>query len=131
MSAETRKVLEMLAEGTITTADAERLLEKLAAPEAAKPESPSNDPASAATGKKFLRVMIERPSGDDVNVRVPLNLVRSGVKLVGLLPPKVLETMQQEGIDPELFSRQSQETLDQLNVDMATKWGKRVRVFCE
>src|SRR5215831_6077966 len=97
MSAETRKVLEMLTEGKITASDAERLLDKLAAsPESAS--EPGSAPVSAT--KKFLRVLIERPLGADVNVRVPLNFVRSGVNLVSVLPPKVLEKLQQEGIDP-------------------------------
>jgi hypothetical protein len=132
MSAETRQVLEMLTEGKITAADAERLLEKLTASASAGSDTHAAEQAPAAgAGKKFLRVMIERPGGDDVNVRVPLNMIRSGVKLVGVLPPKALEILQQEGIDPALLSQQSQEALDQIHVDMATKWGKRIRVFCE
>ncbi len=135
MSAETRKVLEMLAEGKITADDAERLLEKLAA----APDNNATNGNEQKTiagkaeipSKKFLRVLIERPGGDDVNVRVPLNFIRSGVKLAGILPPNVIEKMEAEGIDPRLFSQQADETLDELHVDMETKSGKRVRVFCE
>ena len=135
MSAETRKVLEMLAEGKITADDAERLLEKLAAaPEgngnSGNEEKPSAG-ASPSGAKKFLRVIVEKPGGDDVNVRVPLNFVRSGVKLASLLPPKVLTRLQEEGIDPKLFTDQAQESIDELNVDMQTAWGKHIRVFCE
>ena len=62
MSAETKKVLEMLAEGKITADDAERLLDKLAA----APESngnPGNEQKTIAgrteiPSKKFLRVLI-------------------------------------------------------------------------
>jgi hypothetical protein len=137
MSAETKKVLEMLAEGKITADDAERLLDKLAAaPEngngAEKPTLPPGTPA-----KRFLRVQMERPNGDDVNIRVPLNFVRSGVKLVGVLPPRVLEKLQQEGIDPKIVSdftqhaRESLDVLDDLHVDMETRSGKRIRVFAE
>lgn len=132
MSAETRKVLEMLAEGKITPADAERLLEKLAAtPDAAGGDEKPGTVGSGSAAKKFLRVLIERPGGDDVNVRVPLNFVRSGVKLASLLPPKVLVRLQEEGIDPKLFTDQAQESIDELNVDMQTAWGKHIRVFCE
>jgi hypothetical protein len=133
MSAETRKVLDMLAEGKITSADAERLLDKLAA---APDSNGTNGNESAATApatphKKYLRVRMERPGGDEVNVRVPLSFVRSGVKLGTLLPPKVMEKMQMEGIDPKIFSQHADEVLDNLHVDMDTKSGKRVRVFCE
>ena len=131
MSAETRKVLEMLAAGKITSQDAERLLDKLAA----TPDTAGNDHRSgvapAGAPKKFLRVLIERPGGDDVNVRVPLSFVRSGVKLAGILPPSVVETLYAEGIDPRIFASQAEESLDELHVDMETKSGKHVRVFCE
>ncbi len=149
MSAETRKVLEMMAEGKITAADAERLLDKLAAAPEANVNNGGNGNetngtvpgavrnASGTAHKKFLRVQVERPGGDDVNVRVPLNFVRSGVKLVGILPPKVIEKLRQEGIDPKLitdFTQQAKESLDvldDLHVDMETRSGKRVRVFAE
>ncbi len=132
MSAETRKVLEMLAEGKITAADAERLLEKLsAAPDGATDENKRIAGNSDAPAKKFLRVLIERPGGNDVNVRVPLNFVRSGIKLAGILPPNVVEKLQAEGIDPTFFGQQTEETLDELHVDLETKSGKHVRVFCE
>jgi hypothetical protein len=132
MSSETRKVLEMLAEGKITTADAERLLEKLAAtPEGAAQQEQKRSATSEAAPKKFLRVLMERPGGDDVNVRVPLSFVRSGIKLAGVLPPNVLEKLREEGIDPKFFGQQTEETLNELEVDMETKSGKRIRVFCE
>jgi len=135
MSAETRKVLEMLAEGKITADDAERLLEKLAAAPESNGNSGNEEKPSAGAppsgAKKFLRVIVEKPGGDDVNVRVPLNFVRSGVKLASLLPPKVLTRLQEEGIDPKLFTDQAQESIDELNVDMQTAWGKHIRVFCE
>ena len=130
MSAETRKVLEMLTEGKITAADAERLLDKLAA----SPESAQAERMQAPIGnggKKFLRVLIERPLGADVNVRVPLNFVRSGISLAGVLPPKVMDQLRQEGIDTHIFGQQLDQTLDELHVDMETKSGKRIRVFCE
>lgn len=131
MSAETRKVLEMLTEGKITAADAERLLDKLASPPAGNDQAPGEAPRPRSSGKKFLRVLIERPLGSDVNLRVPLSFVRSGVSLAGVLPPKVMEQLMQEGIDPHSLGNQLDETLDALHVDMETKTGKRVRVFCE
>ena len=129
MSVETRKVLEMLTEGKITAADAERLLDKLsAAPDTAGTNA--GDTTASGT-KKFLRVLIERPLGADVNLRVPLSFVRSGISIAGVLPPKVMEQLMQEGIDVQMFGQRLDQTLDELHVDMETKSGKRVRVFCE
>jgi len=139
MSAETKKVLEMLAEGKITADDAERLLDKLAAAPDTSNGTEGNGPtASPSTPvRKFLRVQMQRPNGDDVNIRVPMNFVRSGVKLVGILPPKVLDKLQQEGIDPKVVSdfaqhaRESLDVLDDLHIDMETRSGKRIRVYAE
>jgi hypothetical protein len=139
MSAETKKVLEMLAEGKITADDAERLLDKLAAaPDSNNgAENKSPDALPSTPAKKFLRVQMERPNGDDVNIRVPLNFMRSGVKLVGILPPKVLDKLQQEGIDAKVVSdfaqqaRESLDALDDLHVDMETRSGKRIRIYAE
>jgi len=147
MSAETRKVLEMLAQGKITAEDAERLLDKLAAgperlgaPPAAQAlegGEPAATTSAATLHKKFLRLQIERPGGNDVNMRVPLNFLRSGVKLASVMPPKVLEKLQQEGIDPKIVTefaeqaRESVDALDDLHVDMETRSGKRIRVFAE
>ena len=132
MSAETRQVLDMLAAGKITPDDAERLLEKLAAtPESSGNNGNENNATPPSGVKKFLRVLIERPGGDDVNVRVPLNFVRSGVKLATILPPNVVEKLQDEGIDPRLIMQQTNQSLDLLDVDMETKSGKHIRVFCE
>src|SRR3954469_23252703 len=88
-----RQVLQMLAEGKITTDEAEQLLEAL------KPEAPPSLPPGAHSAKKewtgpsCLRVVVEsadRFGGEGpskVNVRVPLKLLRAGVKLASVLPP--------------------------------------------
>jgi hypothetical protein len=131
MSVESKKVLEMLMEGKITAADAERLLDKLSASPETIADGTTKGTIPGSGVKKFLRVMIERPLGADVNVRVPLTFVRSGISLAGVLPPKVMEQLQQEGIDPRFFMQHASDTLDELNVDMETKTGKRIRVFCE
>ncbi len=130
MSVETRKILEMLAAGKITSDDAERLLDKLSA----TPDVGGiGETVAAANGgtKKFLRVLVEKPGDEDVNVRVPLTFVRSGVRLAGVLPSRVLEKLQAEGLDPKLFTQHVEQSLDELHVDMETKSGKHVRIFCE
>ncbi len=131
MSVETRKVLDMFSAGKITFEDAERLLDKLATTSDTGSKDGKAGAGAAPAVKKFLRVLIERPGGDDVNVRVPLSFLRSGVRLAGILPPSVVEKLHAEGIDPGSFASQAEESLDELHVDMETKSGKHVRVFCE
>ena len=44
------------------------------------------------------------------------------------MPPRVLEKLDEEGIDTKLFHERADQTLDELHVDMETKSGKRIRV---
>lgn len=138
MSAETRKVLEMLAEGKITSEDAERLLDKLAAvkePAEGNGEAKQEGSSAGKGGQKFLRIVVTRDmQGHDVNMRIPLNFVRSGVKLVGVLPLGVAEKLSQHGFDVNAFSAMHGDELNQalhdLNLDIDSD-GKHVRIFCE
>ena len=90
MSTETRKVLEMLAEGKISTADAERLLEKLAAtPRRRQAMRKANRPGRRKRRRRnFCACMMERPAATMLTCALPLTFVRSGVKLAGILPPE-------------------------------------------
>lgn len=79
MSAETKKLLEMLASGQITAEDAEKLLEKLGANgSGSTPPTTTAQPEGGASPQKlrFLRVVVESPGRDQVNIRVPLPFLR-------------------------------------------------------
>jgi hypothetical protein len=134
MSQETKKVLEMLASGQITANDAEKLLEKLgtSGPAAA---AASEENATAAQKLRFLRVVVDSPDRDQVNVRVPLAILRTGIKLLAVLPPKVSERLADRGIDlsalRDLPREELVEHLKDLHIDVDSKNGEKVRVFCE
>jgi len=138
MSVERKKVLEMLAEGKITAEDAERLLEKLEAAgrntDTAK-SIPSGPGAPQAKAPRFLRVVVDSPDSDRANIRVPLSFVRAGMKIVTVLPSQVTERLAEKGIDlsglTELRGEELDEALRELNVDVDSHDGKKVRVFCE
>jgi hypothetical protein len=81
MSAERKRVLEMLAAGKITAEDAERLLDKLegsASDQTGSKEKTEEGSAAAPKKQRFLRIVVERPGQDRVNVRVPLSFTRTG-----------------------------------------------------
>jgi len=136
MSVETRKVLEMLAAGKITQEDAERLLDKLNAVPKLTANNPldSRDNAGPTTPRKYLRVVVSG-AGKDVNMRVPLSFVRSGVGLMGVLPAAVAEKLDERGIDLDAFTELEGDELDEalnaLNVEIDNGKGKQVRIFCE
>ena len=91
-------------------------------------------PAAAST-RKYLRVVVESGEGKDVNMRVPLSFVRSGVGLIGVLPPKVAQKLTDKGFNLEALSGLSgdklNEVLNELCVDIDSNDGKHVHIFCE
>ena len=137
MSVETRKVLEMLAAGKITPEDAERLLDKLAAVKepAENGATENQESPSAASTRKYLRIVVDSGDGKDVNMRVPLGFVRSGVGLIGVLPPKVAQKLADKGFNLDVLSGLSgdklNEVLNELCVDIDSNDGKHVHIFCE
>ena len=138
MSEERKKVLEMLAAGKITADEAERLLDKLgnnasnAAPAA---EPPQSSAATAPANPKYLRIVVDQPGREQVNVRVPLSFVRSGRGLLAIMPKHVNERLAEYGINAGSFSTMNLNDLNlnlrELNIDVDKGDGKKVRIFCE
>ena len=126
MSVERKQVLEMLAQGKVTPEEADRLLEKLAA------VKPAVSPAAAP---KYLRVVVDSSDGDKVNIRVPLALVRTGIKLSAMMPKEAGDKLAEKGIDLGQFAGlqgdELVEALRELTVDVDSNDGDKVKVFCE
>jgi hypothetical protein len=140
MSAERKKVLELLATGKITTEEAEKLLNKLDTLAGAESESgsavSSEVKASDSKPLRYLRVEVEKPgSSDNVNVRIPLSFIRASAGLHLLLPQKVQDKLYANGVDIGSLSRlkgqELENVLKELNVQVDESGGKKVRVFCE
>lgn len=138
MSEERRKVLEMLAEGKISAEDAEKLLDKLAAggSGSGNPQGPACEESSSGPAKqRFLRIIVDKPGRDQVNIRVPLAFMRAGMKLVAVLPHRVSEKLGERGIDlsglADMKGPELAEALRELNLDVDGGDGKKVRIFCE
>jgi len=139
MSVERKKVLEMLGAGKITADEAEKLLEKLGAAEAAR-ESEASASAERPGGKqpRYLRVEVDEETGKKVNIRVPLAFVRTGMAIAGVLPLRVQQRLAEKGIDIGLIagirdpvkSQQIAEALKELDVDVDDD-GRKVRIYCE
>jgi len=138
MSTERKQVLEMLAEGKISAADADRLLDKVAS-SGRQAEGDAGNAAGDAKGSKptpkFLHVEVDANDGDRVNIRVPMFLVRTGIKLSTMLPSKVSRKLTENGIDLSQLSGldgdELVQALRELTVDVHSNDGDKVRVFCE
>jgi|SRR5580658_10926721 hypothetical protein len=138
MSEERKKVLELLAAGKITADEAEKLLDKLSnnAPNAlpaGEPQQSSTAPSAAKP--KYLRIVVDQPGRDQVNVRVPLSFISSGRSLLAIMPKHVNERLAEYGINAGSFATLNSDDLGQalreLNVDVDKGDGKKVKVFCE
>ena len=100
-----KKILQMLAESKISVDEASRLLTLLG--EETKSTNGTNTPEKPKTNAKYLYVKVEpkeerknHPGSweheghhepERVNVRIPVALVRAGMKLTALMPPQVAD----------------------------------------
>lgn len=134
------QVLEMLKNGTVTVEQADALLERLQDRAAHGPDGPDDGAANAARTAgggppRYLRVLVDSDDGDRVNIRVPMALVRTGIKLSTLIPREARDSVQEQGIDLDgLTSLDPEElvrALSELTVDVESQDGDKVRVFCE
>ena len=138
MNENRRQILEMLATGKITADEADRLLaamEKETGAGAAGPV-PVRKP-------QFLRVLVEeegRKGPVKVNLRVPMQLLRAGVKLASLIPPEARDRvnvhLRREGLPFDLNQvtadnlEELVDHLDTLTLDI-NEHNTKVRLFCE
>ena len=143
MNEQRRQILQLLTEGKITADEAERLIDAL---DREQPESPPGAVSRPKPRPRYLRVMANWADefGDEeagrVNVRVPLQLLRAGVRLTSLIPPQALAKVNAEltrsGVPIDLTELKPQhieefiEHLDDLTVDLDDP-GAKVKVFCE
>ena len=147
MSENQKKILEMLADKKISVDEAHRLLSAL------KTEGEAESTAEAgATGKvkpkaKYLRVCVVPGPGHQhdedaevVNVRVPMSLIRSGMKFTSLLPPeardRVTGALGEKGINLDMRSMKPEDleevigALEDLEVKVVSD-KEIVKVFVE
>jgi hypothetical protein len=136
MSQEKKRILEMLSQKKITVDEAERLLNAVNSPE-------SESASSKKANPRYLRVSVEptgaKTEGDRVNVRIPMNLIRAGLKWASLIPKeaqsKVEGALREKGIDMD-FNKLKPEDLEELilnlnDLQVEVDGQDKVRVFCE
>lgn len=171
MSEETRRVLDLLAQGKITVDEADRLLAAIGP--VSTGSAATGAPAAgkgAATGEapspKYLRITVTKTRswpGDDgeharrawmwpgymggrsreVTIRVPVALVRNGMRLGAMIPgltgAGLQARLRERGVDVDL-SKIDVDTIDQLvgefgemNIDVVSGRGGKaqVRITCE
>jgi len=145
MSEDRKRILGMLAEGKITAEEADLLL--AAVDSAAEETSPAPTPSPTAewptgpstTGTpKFMYVKVT--GKDTVDVKVPLALLRAGLKLTSLIPPQAMdqisESMGEKGMSIDFNNLKPEDiedliaSLREMEVNVVSHDGDNVRVFC-
>ncbi len=151
MSEGRRQILDMLAAGRINADEAERLLVALEAGNGSATPATGGETKGGKPKPKYLRVLVEADESmtglkggtTTVNVRVPMQLLRAGVRLAGLIPQQAHDQLDQalssHGV-PLTLSQIKPENLEELidhledlTVDVDGKDGNmtKVKVFCE
>src|SRR6516225_7441834 len=97
---DTKRVLELLAQGRITVDEADQLLRAM--------KEPAEQPAAETRTPRWMRITIEKAARDGrpaktVTIRVPVAFARSGLRLGAMFPhvfgPKLKEEFRKQGID--------------------------------
>jgi len=154
MSDDTRRILELLAQGKVTVDEANRLIDAVAAP--ATPATAPAAGAGADAGERpmprWIRINVFKQPKEgkpvkEVNIRVPIAVVRGGMRLGAIIATfageKAAQRMKDRGIDLDLskingdFSRMNGaefeafiKSLDDMNIEVDD--GKsQVRITCE
>ena len=142
MNEDRKRILSMLGEGKITADEAERLLDAMAG----RPEVISGPVTGSNRGPKYFRVEVDANEPGEgrakVNVRIPMQLLRAGVRLSALIPAQARDEVntamsRQNGI-PFDINQIKPENLDDLiehlsefTVDVDSSEQAKVRVYCE
>ena len=129
---ETRQVLEMLSQGKVNVQEAEQLLQAV---------------TTGASGEKraepkYFRVVVTQPAQDgkkaqNVNIRVPMTVVRGGLRLGALIPTMLSKKKIQLGNGNELdLSKITYEDLEGLIKDIGeltvdVDGDAQVKIRCE
>jgi hypothetical protein len=113
-----RKILEMLAEKKISVDEAERLIALI------QSDSSPGENKERKIPPRYLRVLIKPTTSgtkpgecENVNIRVPMALLRAGIKLASIIPPSAYNQMdsalKEKGIEFDLRSIKP-ENIDEL-----------------
>ena len=144
MSDDTRRLLDLLAQGKITVDEADQLLRAMSAPidDARTAAAAANEPSTAP---RYVRITVHKTAKDDrrdkdVNIRVPIAVVKSGMRLGALIPgfpgDAVSARLRERGIDVD-FSKLDTGALENVlkqlgDTNIEVDSGKaQVRISCE
>ena len=151
MSDDTRRILDLLAQGKVTVDEADKLIDAITGP-AAQPAETAAAGGGDRSKRRWIRINVFKPAREgkqdkEVNIRVPIAVVRGGMRLGSIIATfageKAAQRMKERGIDLDLtkingdFSQMNgdefdafMKSLDDMNIEIDD--GKsQVRITCE
>jgi len=150
MSDAQRQILDMVADGKINIDDAERLLKLVGKQEVSKhavsgayAHAESEESETSRRKPKYLHIVVDEgpgSSGDRINVKIPLQVLRMGMKLGSLMPDKakarLSDKLGEKGLNIDLNDLDAKsldaliESLGDLSIDVEDGHDK-VKIYCE
>lgn len=138
------RILDLLAAGRITAEEAARLLDALEPTRVATgddgqslrlPETGSRP----GTAPRFIYVKVLSTKGDNVNIKIPINLIRAGLKLTSFIPQPAMEqinkSMGEHGLSMDLLNFKGEdlteliEALREMEINVDSNNGDNVRIY--
>jgi hypothetical protein len=128
---DTRRILDMLSQGKITVDEADRLLKAMSADSGSAPAA-ADRPADGGPSARWFRINIRKPADGhahevkDVNIRVPIAVVKGGMRLGAIIATfageKAAQRMKARGLDLDLST---------IYGELSSMNGARVRITAE
>lgn len=142
MSDDTRRVLELLSQGKISVDEADQLLRALK--DQGNRGEARGEGASTPAKPRFMRIHVRKPGKDgredkDVNIRVPLAVIRGGMRLGTMIPglhASMNARLRERGIDVDLSKidpaalESMLSDMGEINIDVEQS-GEQVRITYE
>jgi len=145
MNDDTRRVLDLLAQGKITVDDADRLLTALGAAGSTETAGAATADTAPCATPRFVRIAVHKTAKEgkrdkDVNIRVPIAIIRSGMRIGAMIPglagDQFTARMRERGLDVD-FSKLDGPAIEAVlkelaNANIEIEDGRsQVRITCE
>ena len=139
---ERRQILDMLAEKKISVDEAERLLAALGDTEESGKRESGQSSIMIKANPKFLKIRVtpKNKQGNHVNIKVPLALIKAGVKIGSIIPSeakaKINSALGEKGLDFDLNKMDANaldnmlKALTEMSIDVDDE-DESVKIFCE
>jgi LEA14-like dessication related protein len=131
------KILEMLAEGTITVEEAKELLDtldqqKVALEKTDNPREVSMVDVAKGQAGKVLHIKVNSQDGDKIDINLPLAFLKAAIK-IGNGKEMLLKSIngRLQGIDPDIIISSIEHGITGKIIDVKSSDGDKVEIYID